>query len=721
MRSGVARVVVLGAVLAVSVSVASQVDAGAVTATTVAAGDVFIADTGHNQVVKVPADGGSQTSIGTGLAHPAGLAVDAAGDVFIADSGNSRVVEVPADGGAQTTVGAGLDQPYGVAVDVAGDVYIADTNNARVVEVPADGGAQTTVGTGLVDPTGMAVDAEGDVFIADPGNSNSQVVEVPADGSGQSTIGTGLFGPHGVAVDAAGDLYIADSFNNRGVEVPVDGSGQTTIGTGLEEPYAVAVDAPPPSFTAESPGTNAAAGTPYSYTYVASTPAGESDAGFRMSSGTLPPGLALDPSTGVLSGTPTEAGSYTFTAEADNAATGTVTDPTTITVSSLGALFVADTGNSQVVEVPADGGGRTTIGTGLNHPYGVAVDAAGDVFIADTGNSQVVEVPADGGGRTTIGTGLNHPYGVTVDAAGDVYIADTGNNQVVEVPADGGSQTTIGTVFSSPSGVAVSAPPPSFTADAPGTHATVGSAYPHYTYKASSPAGEPDAGFRIASGTLPPGLSLDPVTGVLSGTPTAAGSYAFTAETDNAATGSLADLVTITVTRGTQSITFTSTRPPHAVVGALYQATARGGRSGNPVTFTATSASKGSCTATAAGSVHFVHLGTCNLAANQNGNINYAPAHAIIQKIAVARAKQTITFPALKAMIVGATQKLHASASSGNLVSYRTSTPRLCSIHGGRVRALKPGRCIITAHTNYTAKYIAAAATRRLTITAKRA
>jgi hypothetical protein len=351
----------------------------------------------------------------------------------------------------------------------------------------------------------------------------------------------------------------------------------------------------------------------------------------------------------------------------------------------------------------------------------VAVDAAGDVFIADTGNSQVVEVPADGGGRTTIGTGLNHPYGVTVDAAGDVYIADTGNNQVVEVPADGGSQTTIGTVFSSPSGVAVSAPPPSFTADAPGTHATVGSAYPHYTYKASSPAGEPDAGFRIASGTLPPGLSLDPVTGVLSGTPTAAGSYAFTAETDNAATGSLADLVTITVTRGTQSITFTSTRPPHAVVGALYQATARGGRSGNPVTFTATSASKGSCTATAAGSVHFVHLGTCNLAANQNGNINYAPAHAIIQKIAVARAKQTITFPALKAMIVGATQKLHASASSGNLVSYRTSTPRLCSIHGGRVRALKPGRCIITAHTNYTAKYIAAAATRRLTITAKRA
>ena len=73
-------------------------------------------------------------------------------DVFIADTLNNRVVKVPAGGGAQHPVGSGLNGPGGVAVDAAGDVFIADTFNNQVVKVPAGGGAQTTVGTGLVLP-----------------------------------------------------------------------------------------------------------------------------------------------------------------------------------------------------------------------------------------------------------------------------------------------------------------------------------------------------------------------------------------------------------------------------------------------------------------------------------------------------------------------------------------------------------------------------------------
>ena len=72
-----------------------------------------------------------------------------AGDVFIADTGNNRVVELPAGGGAQITLPAtGLNQPRKVAIDAAGDVFIADTSNARVVELPAGGGAQTVVRVG---------------------------------------------------------------------------------------------------------------------------------------------------------------------------------------------------------------------------------------------------------------------------------------------------------------------------------------------------------------------------------------------------------------------------------------------------------------------------------------------------------------------------------------------------------------------------------------------
>src|SRR5271157_1681312 len=204
------------------------------------AGDVFIADSNNNRVVEVPAGGGAQTTVGSGLSSPYGVAVDGAGDVFIADNGNSRVVEVPAGGGAQTTVGSGLSSPYGVAVDGAGDVFIADIGLNQVVEVPAGGGAQTPVGSGLSSPYGVAVDGAGDVFIANAGAS--QVVEIPAGGGAQTTVGSGLSSPYGVAVDGAGDVFIADIGLNQVLEVPAGGSAQTTVGSGLSEPTGVAVD-----------------------------------------------------------------------------------------------------------------------------------------------------------------------------------------------------------------------------------------------------------------------------------------------------------------------------------------------------------------------------------------------------------------------------------------------------------------------------------------------
>ena len=417
-----------------------------------AAGDVFVADATSNQVVEIHADGSPQTTVGTGITNPSGVAVDAAGDVFVADTTNKQVVEVHADGSPQTTVGTGLLAPAGVAVDAAGDVFIADTNNGRVVEAHADSSPDSTVGVGLSIPYGVAVDTAGDVFIADSGNG--RVVEVHADGSPQSTVGTGLDVPYGVAVDASGDVYIADAFNNQVVKVPADGSPQSTVASGLDMPVGVAVYAPPPTFVASTPPASATVGVAYTYGYTATVTAGEPAATFAVASGTLPPGLTLDATTGLLAGTPATEGSYTFTIETENAANALSATPATITVAR----------------------------------------------------------------------------GASTPGIGNLYIAGGLGDQVLSVPADGSPQTTDLGGLDKALGVAVFAPPPTIIASTPPVSATVGVAY-SYGYTTYTPVGESAPTFALSKGVLPPGLTLDPITGLLVGTPTTAGSYVFAVET----------------------------------------------------------------------------------------------------------------------------------------------------------------------------------------------
>jgi hypothetical protein len=82
-----------------------------------------------------------------GVLGPVSAQAATSGHVYIADTFNNRVVDVAPDG-SQTTVGSGLDHPEGVAVDGAGNVFIADTGNGRVVEVHAFDDSFTFKSTG---------------------------------------------------------------------------------------------------------------------------------------------------------------------------------------------------------------------------------------------------------------------------------------------------------------------------------------------------------------------------------------------------------------------------------------------------------------------------------------------------------------------------------------------------------------------------------------------
>ncbi len=71
--------------------------------------------------------------------------------------------------------------------------------------------------------------------------------------------------------------------------------------------------------------------------------------------------------------------------------------------------------------------------------------------------------------------------------------------------------------------------------------------------------GRPVPRFDLASGELPPGIALDPVTGLVSGTPTTGGTWTFTVGATNSEGTAVTDPVTVVVAKAP---TFTAAEPP---------------------------------------------------------------------------------------------------------------------------------------------------------------
>ena len=175
----------------------------------------------------------------------------------------------------------------------------------------------------------------------------------------------------------------------------------------------------------------------------------------------------------------------------DVASSAELDGPGGIAEDRQGDLFIADTGNCTVREVPSAGGihysvqmtarhiyaiagspcgarasSAPTAGRPMAFPTSVAVDSAGDVFVADSTANEVFELPAASGehlgtdmstGKLSVVAGngssgdmgngepaptaeLDGPVGVGVDPGGDLFIADTDSCEVREVAARDGTQ-----------------------------------------------------------------------------------------------------------------------------------------------------------------------------------------------------------------------------------------------------------------------------------------
>jgi DNA-binding beta-propeller fold protein YncE len=161
-------------------------------------GDAYVADAGHNRVLVYSPEGTLLAKWGAGAGdgtagngagefnHPSAVAVDGAGDVYVADTYNNRVVKLTAGGGVLGEWGSAgtgdgrFRSPSGVAVDGAGEVYVLDGENNRVELFDANGHflakwGQRGPGLGeFSKPVGLAVGCDGAVYVADTFNNRVQ-------------------------------------------------------------------------------------------------------------------------------------------------------------------------------------------------------------------------------------------------------------------------------------------------------------------------------------------------------------------------------------------------------------------------------------------------------------------------------------------------------------------------------------------------------------------
>ena len=161
-----------------------------------------------------------------------GLAIDDSDRLFVSDSQAHRVLVFNKDHKGEAAITTGLATPAGMAIDNENRLlYVADLGLDQVLVFDADTLEKIrAIGTpdtkhqsnALGDfskPSSVAVDKDGNVYVTDMLNYRIEIFD--ADGKfirafGKHGDGPGYFAmPKGVAVDADGHIWITDTMQNR--------------------------------------------------------------------------------------------------------------------------------------------------------------------------------------------------------------------------------------------------------------------------------------------------------------------------------------------------------------------------------------------------------------------------------------------------------------------------------------------------------------------------
>ncbi len=572
-------------------------------------GNFYVVDAFNHNIRKITPNGDVTTIAGSGspgntdgngtaanFSSPWGIAVDGSGNVYVADTGNNNIRKITPNGDATTLAGSGtagntdgngtsasFNFPYGVAVDGSGNLYVSDGSNRKIRKIAPNGDVTTIAGTGSIGstdangtaasfyvPYGVALDGSENLYVTDQSNNKIRKISLPfATLTGNST---GQAGDHPVVLEAN------------------DGNGGTA-----QQSFTISVNTKP---TVSSSAATSITGTRATLNGNVSSDGGAAitERGFvyALSSDDSTPTVAEVNGTTVLkvvvSGTTgafnkaitelTVNGTYSFAAYAINSVGTTessvatftaVNTPPTFTSTAITTVDEGDTYTYTITTNDADGdnvtltaptkpswlslttnlGGDVTTFAGsgsagntdgnatsasFNAPFGVAVNGSGNVYVADTSNHTIRKITLNGDVTTFAGSGsagntdgngsaasFNFPFGIAVDDSGNVYVTEQGNHKIRKITPNGDVTTVAGTgskgntdgngsaaSFDTPAGIAVDASGNMFVADQ--NNHTIRKIAPNgdvTTIAGSGSTGNTNGNGTAASFRFPRGIAID--------------------------------------------------------------------------------------------------------------------------------------------------------------------------------------------------------------------
>lgn len=421
------------------------------------------------------------------------------------------------------------------------------------------------------------------------------------------TVASGSSLPNGVSVSSSGQITgipPASAAGTTNVTFNLKDSGSPNALTASKSIQFIIAPAPALSFVGTMPGTGTI-NTNFSGSAQATGGAGTLT--YSLAGGTLPTGTALNTSTGVVTGTVTAVGTFTFTIGVADAFGDAASNTYTVTVSyppmsiTTGSqLAVAYVNGNYSQSLTATGGTNNaanyswalTGGTSL--PVGLTLSPAGTISGKPTGSTGTttfsVQVTDSVANISTIGAfSITVNAGVSISTSNSLATGYVGSNYSVQMNATGGTGTgytwTVASGSTLPAGLTLSSA--GLLSGKPTTVATTsfgltvtdsasntasqtfsltvnagvsitssstlpkgynGAVYPGMTFTATGGTGTGYIwSWAPASGSsMPAGLTLS-TAGVVSGTPTSSGTFSIVVTVTDSASNTVSATVSLTV------------------------------------------------------------------------------------------------------------------------------------------------------------------------------